>query len=744
MKVKKIPYRLLSAFVAVCLLLSVSITSVLAQAAPPSITVSDASGSPGDQVDISVDAENISFTKGITVKFTFDASQFSCVESTVNPDLLGNGNLAKVDSSPEKDTVLFYFISSQGAAVGHLFTATFAIKDGAETTSITPTVEVYYNENNVNDPSSVQVSGGQITVTDPTPPDVPVTGLTLDRHEVSLTTGDSDTLVATITPDNATDQTVVWSSSDHTVVAIDGNGNITAMKAGTATITATSANGISDSCVVTVTDPTPPDVPVTGLTLDRHEVNMTTGDSDTLTATITPDNATDKSVAWSSSDSTVVAVDENGNITAMKAGTATITATSANNISDSCVVTVTDPTPPDVPVTDLTLDRHEVNMTTGDSDTLVAAITPDNATDKSVAWSSSDSTVVAVDENGNITALKAGTATITATSANDISDSCVVTVTDPTPPDVPVTDLTLDRHEVNMTTGDSDTLVAAITPDNATDKSVTWSSSDSTVVAVDENGNITALKAGTATITATSANDISDSCVITVTDSSSPVIPVESISLDRHEVDLTVGDSDTLIAAVTPDNATEDVLWASSDESVVTVDQDGNITAVGAGEAIIVAGTENGVYDICFVTVSAQTGGDNVPADSITFDQDEVELTVGESEKLEITISPDNATDKTVAWSSSDESVVTVDENGKITAIKAGTATITVTTSNGLTATCTITVTAAGTGDNPGGSAGGDHNAPQTGDNGPFLEVVVSAAALGAVSLLVLRKRRAA
>ena len=120
MKVKKIPYRLLSAFVAVCLLLSVSITSVLAQAAPPSITVSDVSGSPGDQVDISVDAENISFTKGITVKFTFDASQFSCVESTVNPDLLGNGNLAKVDSSPEKDTVLFYFISSQGAAVGHL------------------------------------------------------------------------------------------------------------------------------------------------------------------------------------------------------------------------------------------------------------------------------------------------------------------------------------------------------------------------------------------------------------------------------------------------------------------------------------------------------------------------------------------------------------------------------------------------------------------------------------------------
>ena len=480
MKVKKIPYRLLSAFVAVCLLLSVSITSVLAQAAPPSITVSDVSGSPGDQVDISVDAENISFTKGITVKFTFDASQFSCVESTVNPDLLGNGNLAKVDSSPEKDTVLFYFISSQGAAVGHLFTATFAIKDGAETTSITPTVEVYYNENNVNDPSSVQVSGGQITVTDPTPPDVPVTGLTLDRHEV------------------------------------------------------------------------------------------------------------------------------------------------------------------------------------------------------------------------------------------------------------------------NMTTGDSDTLVAAITPDNATDKSVTWISSDSTVVAVDENGNITALKAGTATITATSANNISDSCVITVTDSSSPVIPVESISLDRHEVDLTVGDSDTLVAAVTPDNATEDVLWASSDESVVTVDQDGNITAVGAGEAIIVAGTENGVYDICFVTVSAQTGGDNVPADSITFDQDEVELTVGESEKLEITISPDNATDKTVAWSSSDESVVTVDENGKITAIKAGTATITVTTSNGLTATCTITVTAAGTGDNPGGSAGGDHNAPQTGDNGPFLEVVVSAAALGAVSLLVLRKRRAA
>ncbi|MDR2041112.1 MAG: Ig-like domain-containing protein, partial [Tannerella sp.] len=146
-----------------------------------------------------------------------------------------------------------------------------------------------------------------------------------------------------------------------------------------------------------------------------------------LTATVLPDNATDKTVPWSSSHPDVATVSETGLVTAVSEGTATITATTQNGErTASCEVTVTVPT---IPVASVTLDITEATLEVGVTQQLTATVFPENATDKTVSWSSSHPDVATVSETGLVTAVSEGTATITATSGEQ-SDICEVTVTD--------------------------------------------------------------------------------------------------------------------------------------------------------------------------------------------------------------------------------------------------------------------------------------------------------------------------
>ena len=507
MNAQKISHRLLSALVAVCLLLTFSLPSAAAQENAPAVTVSSTSGVPGEQVEISMDTENLSPAIGLSIKFSFDSSQISCVDVKLDPGLEAEGKDVILLHSPNTGLITFAFVASDKVpySFGHLFTATFEIKDGAQTTSITPKVEVYRNQSNEELSSSVKVSSGEITVMD-----IPVADISLDRHELNMLTGGTDTLIATVSPDNATDKSVSWASSDPGVVSVDQEGNLSALKPGNATITATAANGLSDSCSVTVADP---DIPVADISLDRHELNMLTGGIDTLVATVSPDNATDKSVSWASSDPGVVSVDQEGNLSALRPGNATITATAANGLSDSCSVTVADP---DIPVADISLDRHELNLLTGGTDTLIATITPDDATEE-ILWTSSDESIVTVDQNGNLKAVAPGKATVTAGTASGISDSCLITVTDPELSDVPVESVAVDPDKTTVKVGECKQLNVTISPENASDQTVTWTSSDQSIVTVDENGKITGVKPGTAAITVTTANGLTATCTVTVT-----------------------------------------------------------------------------------------------------------------------------------------------------------------------------------------------------------------------------------
>ena len=259
----------------------------------------------------------------------------------------------------------------------------------------------------------------KVTVVNPT---VAVTGIKLDKTALTLNPKGTATLKATITPSNATNKTVTWTSSNSKVATVSG-GKVTAVAAGTATITAKSNNGKTAACKVTVVNPT---VAVTGIKLDKTALTLNPKGTATLKATITPSNATNKTVTWTSSNSKVATV-SGGKVTAVAAGTATITAKSNNGKTATCKVTVVNPT---VAVTGIKLNKTALTLNPKGTATLKATITPSNATNKTVTWTTSNSKVATV-SNGKVTAVAAGTATITAKSNNGKTATCKVTVVQP-------------------------------------------------------------------------------------------------------------------------------------------------------------------------------------------------------------------------------------------------------------------------------------------------------------------------
>ncbi|MBR4755786.1 MAG: Ig domain-containing protein, partial [Bacteroidales bacterium] len=246
----------------------------------------------------------------------------------------------------------------------------------------------------------------------PGPSTVAVTGVTVGSASLSLTEGGTGTISYTISPSNATNQGVSFKSSDPSVASVDGTGKVTAGKPGTASITVTTSDGgKTATCTVTVTAKT---VAVTGVKLDKTTLELAVGASQKLTASVEPSNATNKEVTWKSSDDKVATVGTDGTVTGVKAGTVTISVTTKDGSKTAtCKVTVTAKT---VAVTGVTLNKSTVSIVIGETFKLVPTVKPDDATNKEVTWKSSNTAVATVAEDGTITAVKAGTATITCTT----------------------------------------------------------------------------------------------------------------------------------------------------------------------------------------------------------------------------------------------------------------------------------------------------------------------------------------
>ena len=264
--------------------------------------------------------------------------------------------------------------------------------------------------------------------------DVPISGINLNINKLTLTVGDASVaLAATVLPDDATDKIVIWDTSSDEVATVN-DGLVTPMAEGSAIISA-QAGGFVAECMVIVlpifvaTDSTSIEakgiVDVTGISLSESELELTAGgQTATLTATITPEDATDKTVTWSSSSDAVATVVD-GIVTPVSEGTATISA-KAGNATAECVVTVK---PGSVAVTGIALDKETLELTVGGASApLTVKIDPENATNKTVVWKSDTPTVATV-ENGVVTPVAMGTAVITATTEDGgFSASCTVKV----------------------------------------------------------------------------------------------------------------------------------------------------------------------------------------------------------------------------------------------------------------------------------------------------------------------------
>ena len=252
-------------------------------------------------------------------------------------------------------------------------------------------------------------SCGKEDIPEPIPPTVAVTGVTLDKTSISLLVGDSETLTASVLPDDATNRNVNWISSDASVATVDDNGKVTGVKVGEATIIVTTRDGgKTATCRVTVSDQ---EIKVTGVTLNKSETSILVGDNETLTATVLPEDATNQKVTWKSDKPEIASVDANGKVTGVKAGEATITVTTEDGgKTATCKVTVSETS---VAVTGVTLNKTELILDTGGSETLTATVAPADATNQKVTWKSDKPEIATVDANGKVTAVKVGEATIT-------------------------------------------------------------------------------------------------------------------------------------------------------------------------------------------------------------------------------------------------------------------------------------------------------------------------------------------
>lgn len=524
------------------------------------------------------------------------------------------------------------------------------------------------------------------------------------EKSISLTTGEKYSL-------NYVDYT--WTSSDNSIAIVNNSGEIEALKNGNASVVV-NTNNEKITYNVSVND-IDNSVVLSNIKMEKNTIELAVNDSFSMNVKVVPNNASNTNLTWYSTNENVAVV-ENGVIKAVGSGTCMITVKSSNGYTDTCLVKVKgkseDPT---VELESLSFDTTSLVLKKDIIYTIKYDTVPSEV-NANIHWETSDNSVVLV-ENGVIKTVGVGSATIVAKSGS-IEETMYITVVegDENTPEViddgkevKATSITLNQENIVLTEGDSYTLTSIIKPDNTTNKQVTWSSSDSTIVSVDNYGNVKALKSGEANIVVKTSNDISATCIVKVNEKveekkeeekkeeEPPKMPDEeqeniverNISLNLSNVSLNVGDTIQLIETVTPDNEVSSVYWSSSNPDIARVSK-GFVTAVSGGNVVITAELPNGNAAKCYINVSSN--GNVVNALLISLNAKQVNLKVGGTFNFTASILPSNTTNKTITWTSSNNKIASVDNNGKVTAIASGSALITAKTSNGVIAKVAVIV----------------------------------------------------
>lgn len=439
----------------------------------------------------------------------------------------------------------------------------------------------------------------------------------------------------------------------------------------------------------------PTTVAITSIVFDKNEASVGVGGTVTITPTISPTGYTETPV-WASNDTDVATV-SNGVVTGVAEGTAMITLTSPSNASifDVCEVTVNAATP----VSGVSLDvTSKDDMYVGDELQLTATVAPANATNKNVTWSSSDETVATVSSTGLVTALKAGTATITVTTVDGSKTAtCDLTISN-----VDVTGVSLDQSSatiyVGFAVGNTVQLTATVAPSNATDKSVSWESSNTSVATVSSAGLVTAVAVGTATITVTTTDGSKTAtCAITVENAPGTEARPYTIAQAKYAIDNSGATSNVYVHGIVCTGGSglssgKLIYWISDDGTTTNkfevykgYDLDGedftNNSDIQVGDIVTVYG------NITLYSTTYEFAEGSQLTSFKRKDNSDLAITSSTDVALEKTTANTRPT-STITWNtsstgamsfvSSDESVATVSSAGVITAEGEGEATITI------------------------------------------------------------------
>ncbi len=683
----------------------------------------------GDEVTVNVKLNTNSAQKLSVLQLSvhFDPEVFEAV-GTPQMVMPKNGGTGLVGISKEKSTLNISYtvdVANPDAQIdydGVVYTAKLKVKDNAKAGSTTLAFDtsdseaMYYSDQTVAD---VTLTGKDLGVVSPLK-SISFNGV---ADEATINLGATETLTVVYNPEDTTDdKTVTWNSTNPNAVTVD-NGVVTAVGEGSSTVTATVGEKVA-TINYTVR------IPLESITINGDET-LSKNEEKTLTVTYNPTNTTDnKTVDWESSNPEIVSIDSTGKITGKKGGTAKITATVGNVKAEKEVKVV-------VPIESVSLSGDD-SILKGETKRLTATINPEDTTDdKTITWSSDNENVLFVDQNGQIRGIKEGTANVKAVVAGKETTKQI------TVNEIHINSIAIDGdQEFEMIKNQTKNLSVTINPENTTDdKGVVWKTNNEEVARVDNDGKVTALKEGEATITATVGTN-ETSVKINVKE-----IHINSVVINELDDEFTRGDEFKFSATYTPENTTDEnktVEWSSSNTDVGTIDQEGNFVALKEGTTTITAKIGN-IKAEREVTVIENHVGDF----KLLQEEGEV-LNIGNTQKLVTVVNPENCTDAyTIKYSSSDEAIATVDENGNVTALKDGkvviTATLTTEYDEEFEDSIEINIPAKEVISNKAedgttnGAATQEATSPKTGD---VAVVLISVVMLGALTTLVVTKRK--
>lgn len=475
------------------------------------------------------------------------------------------------------------------------------------------------------------------------------------NDEISLKENDSFNLQNNFLTNYETEN-IEWNSSNEDVVTIDKDGVITALDCGTVIITA-NINGEEKNFTVNVSNE---EIYIESIMLSTNRVIMQVDGTFKINYTYSPSNANIHNFIYKSSDNDIATVDNYGNISAKKEGTAIIVVTyeGNNNVKEQLEVIVKE-TQENIVIEDIILSENKKELYVGNYFDLNVKTIPSSVND-SLIYESSNSNVATVDENGRVKAISQGEAVIVVSTPSSIKKSISLIVKNNV---ILVKDIILKNDNITIKKGNTYKIEASVLPSSA-NNNLKYESSNSNVATVDDNGVITALEIGKTIIKVSAVNGISKNINLVIEENK---IIVEDLILSEKEKTILPGAYFYINAEVKPNNADSNLTYESSNKNIVTVSSNGKVVGVLPGTAIITVKTVNGIKKSINIIVK----DDKINLQSVTILEKTISLKIGEKITLNTSIKPANANNYQLLWKTSNSKIASV-VNGVVTANSSG------------------------------------------------------------------------